>query len=152
MINYGVKIALITALASSAFAISTLAQSNSASAVSASSESGNFVKKRYSINGEWSIVEVEGETQIRFSEDFKTKGGPDLKVYLSKTPIDGLDSETASNDAQSIGVLKSKSGGQFYTVPADIKLSDFKSVIIHCEAFSVLWGGFDLPINITPKP
>jgi len=111
-----------------------------------------FVKKRYSIKGEWSVAEVDGETQIRFSDDFKTKGGPDLKVFLSKTSIENLDSETAEQNSFKIGVLKSKSGGQIYTLPDDINLSNYKSVIIHCSAFSVLWGGFDLPANQTAIP
>ena len=110
---------------------------------------GPFVKKRYSIQGEWSIIETDGQTQIKFSENFKTKGGPDLKVYLSQTPIEDLDSQAASSNTVSIGVLKSKSGGQIYTVPDDIDLTKYQSVIIHCEAFSVLWGGFNLPAPMT---
>jgi len=104
-----------------------------------------FVKKRYSIKGDWSVVKDGEATQIRFSDDFKTKGGPDLKVFLSKSRIDDIDSKTALTSARRIGVLKSKSGGQIYIIPDDVELSDYKSVIIHCEAFSVLWGGFDLP-------
>lgn len=104
-----------------------------------------FVKKRYSIRGDWSVVKDGETTQIHFSDDFKTKGGPDLKVFLSKSPINDIDSKTALASSRSIGVLKSKSGGQIYTIPDDVELSDYKSVIIHCEAFSVLWGGFDLP-------
>jgi len=115
----------------------------------------SIINSDFIIKGEWSLVEADGQTQIHFSEGFKTKGGPDLKVFLSKTPIDELDSKTAASDTKSIGVLKSKSGGQIYTVPGDIDLLDYKSVIIHCEAFSVLWGGFDLPVQttqLTPKP
>ena len=37
-----------------------------------------FVKKRYSVQGTATIVTVEGETRLVFSEDFKTKNGPDL--------------------------------------------------------------------------
>lgn len=106
-----------------------------------------FVKKRYSIKGDWSVLEKDGQTQIKFSDNFNTKGGPDLKVYLSKIPIEELDSESASSGTVSIGVLKAKSGGQIYTVPDNINLTEFKSVIIHCEAFSVLWGGFNLPAS-----
>ena len=111
-----------------------------------------FVKKRYSIRGEWSVTENDGQTQIKFSDDFGTKGGPDLKVYLSKLPIEKLDSKSASSGTVSIGVLKAKSGGQIYTVPEDINISDYKSVIIHCEAFSVLWGGFNLPVPTSTTP
>ena len=127
----------------------TIPVASSQSTTSSSSQieevSRPFVKKRYSIQGEWSIIETDGQTQIKFSENFMTKGGPDLKVYLSQTPIEDLDSQAASSNTVSIGVLKSKSGGQIYTVPDDIDLTKYQSVIIHCEAFSVLWGGFNLP-------
>ncbi len=111
-----------------------------------------FVKKRYSIQGEWSVIRKDGQTQIKFSDSFKTKGGPDLKVYLSTTRIEDLDSQSASENTVSIGVLKAKSGGQIYTVPNDIDLEQYQSVIIHCEAFSVLWGGFNLPSSKDSSP
>ena len=104
-----------------------------------------FVKKRYLIKGEWSIETVDGKPQITFSEDFKTKGGPDLKVYLSKKLISELDSTTVATQSERIAVLKSNQGAQTYSLPDDISLADYRSVVIHCEAFSVLWGGFDLP-------
>ena len=154
MISRSILSLTLSAVMLGGFTVATANQTYEASAASAPSASP-FVKKRYSIKGGWSLVEADGQTQIHFSEGFKTKGGPDLKVFLSKTPIDELDSKTAASDTKSIGVLKSKSGGQIYTVPGDIDLLDYKSVIIHCEAFSVLWGGFDLPVQttqLTPKP
>lgn len=104
-----------------------------------------FVKKRYSIKGKWSLKTVDGKPQIVFSEDFKTKGGPDLKVYLSKKSIAELESGSVTEQSTRIAVLKSNKGAQSYSLPDDISLTDYKSVVIHCEAFSVLWGGFDLP-------
>lgn len=127
-------------------ALPVFAQAQDTTVKTSQSDTRNhFVKKRYSINGEWSVEQVEDITQIRFSEDFKTKGGPDLKVFISKSPIGEIDSKTALTSSRSIGVLKAKSGAQLYTIPEDVDLDDYKSVIIHCEAFSVLWGGFDLP-------
>lgn len=158
MSTHTVKVcATLVLLTGLSFDVSKPAQAQTPeTAASATAMTTNpFVKKRYSIKGEWSVVEVDGETQIRFSDKFKTKGGPDLKVFLTKSPIDNLDSETAAKGAVSIGVLKSKSGGQIYTLPDGVELSDYESVIIHCEAFSVLWGGFDLPKNparTTSKP
>ena len=104
-----------------------------------------FVKKRYSIKGQGGIIQKEGKSVIAFSNDFKTKNGPDLKVYLSPKPISELSGETALVSAVKIGVLKSNSGSQSYIIPDDVDLSAYQSVIIQCEAFSVLWGGFDLP-------
>ncbi len=106
---------------------------------------GTFTKKRYSVKGEWEIVTVDGKPAIRFSEDFKTKNGPDLKVFLSQKPVGDLSGKTALGGAVSIGVLKSNKGVQTYIIPDDINLGDYKSVIVHCEAYSVLWGGFDIP-------
>lgn len=103
-----------------------------------------FVKKRYTIHGSAKIETVDGETQLIFSEDFKTKNGPDLKVFLSKFPLDALSSENVGTNSVRLSVLKSHKGPQNYAIPANIDLSDYESVIIHCETFTVLWGGFDL--------
>ncbi len=134
--------AIIFALSGSAH---VLAQNAIVPAVSAlQAPSAPFVKKRYNIKGTWDIIEVEGQKIIRFNEDFKTKGGPDLKVYLSSQSITELSSENVSATSLKLSVLKSNKGRQSYIIPPDVNLSDYKSVLIHCEAFSVLWGGFDL--------
>lgn len=103
-----------------------------------------FIKKRYSIDGSAEVINTPEKTQIVFDNSFRTKGGPDLKVYLSKKSMTELENETVNTHSVKIGVLKSKKGEQSYILPDDISLSDYKSVIIHCETFSILWGGFDL--------
>ena len=80
-----------------------------------------------------------------FSEEFKTRNGPDLKVFLSPKSVEDLTGKTAIDGAVNIGVLKANKGSQSYSLPEGVSLADFKSVIIHCEAYSVLWGGFDIP-------
>jgi len=105
-----------------------------------------FVKKRYTIKGQGGLIQKNGKSIIAFSDDFQTKSGPDLKVYLSPKPVSELSGKTALKSAVKIGVLKSNTGGQSYIIPENIDLSSYQSVIIQCEAFSVLWGGFDLPI------
>lgn len=107
--------------------------------------SGDFVKKRYNIKGDWSVEMQDGKQVIVFSEDFKTRNGPDLKVFLSPKPVEELTGKTALQGAVSIGVLKANKGSQSYSLPDGVDLSAFESVIIHCEAYSVLWGGFDIP-------
>ncbi len=104
----------------------------------------SFVKKRYSIDGAAQIIKTDTGHEIRFNESFKTKGGPDLKVYLSTKSLNELTPETVDSTSLKLGVLKSKKGAQSYIVPGNISLFEYKSVLIHCEAFTVLWGGFDL--------
>lgn len=103
--------------------------------------SGEFVKKRKSIKGDYKIIRENGQTIIRFSEDFKTKNGPDLKVFLSPQTIGAVNGKTATQGAINLGVLKSTKGTQDYVIPAGVSLSNFASVLVHCEAYSVLWGG-----------
>ena len=100
-----------------------------------------FVDHRYAIAGDWSVVEEGGRTLIRFGEGFATDGGPDLKVFLSPTPIDSVDGKSATEGSVLLGELESTEGGQDYVLPEGVSLEDFESVLVHCERFSVLWGG-----------
>lgn len=138
---------LIKTILATTLAFSLLGTALTYSAAQTSAEAqpdATFVKKRYNIKGSWEITEKDGQKIISFSDDFKTKGGPDLKIYLSSSTISGLDSGNVESTSQKLGILKSNRGAQSYIIPEDINLSDFKSVVIHCEAFSVLWGGFDI--------
>lgn len=101
----------------------------------------SFTKKKYKINGDWSIVQEGGKTIIRFSDDFKTKKGPDLKVFLSPQSVGDVTGKTALEGAVTLGALKSNKGTQDYVIPNGVSLANFSSVLIHCEAYSVLWGG-----------
>lgn len=105
---------------------------------------GSFTKKKYSIKGQWQVIERDGQTVIRFSDNFKTKKGPDLKIFLSPTSVASVNGDTAVSGSLNLGELKAFKGGQEYVVPAGVNLSDYESVLVHCEAYSILWGGFDL--------
>lgn len=112
---------------------------------SASAYSGqSFTKKKYNINGNWRVVQEGGKTIIRFSDDFKTKKGPDLKVFLSPQSVGDVTGKTALHGAITLGVLKSNKGSQDYVLPTGVSLANFSSILIHCEAYSVLWGGGSL--------
>jgi len=101
----------------------------------------SFTKKKYKIKGQWSVVQEGGKTIIRFSDDFKTKKGPDLKVFLSPQSVGEVTGKTALSGAVTLGVLKSNKGAQDYVLPSGVSLANFSSILIHCEAYSVLWGG-----------
>lgn len=103
-----------------------------------------FVTKKYDVKGSWQIVEENGKTLIRFNKNFKTKGGPDLKIFLSPLSIGDVTGKTATKGAVQLGELQSTKGGQDYILPDGVSLEDFKSVLVHCEQYSVLWGGGDL--------
>lgn len=107
-------------------------------------QSGSFEKSTFKIKGDWQIIQENGQTIFRVSEDFKTKNGPDLKLFLSPEAVGDVTGSTATNGAVRLGVLKSNKGSQDYIIPANIDLSQFGSILIHCEAYSKLWGGANL--------
>ena len=72
---------------------------NQAEAVATTYTSQPFVKKKKKIKGAWSVVQENGQTLIRFSDDFKTKNGPDLKVFLSPQSIADVTGKTALDGA-----------------------------------------------------
>ena len=101
---------------------------------------GNWTKKNYSVSGEWSIVTKDDGTYVLLDEDFKTRSAPDLKIFLSKKRADDLTNRNATDGAVRVVKLKSAKGAQAYKLPADLDLSEFQSILIHCERFSKLWA------------
>ena len=106
---------------------------------------GRFEKRAKPISGTWTLAEVDGKQVIRFNNDFKTKKGPDLKIFLSKKTVANLKKKPTFIAPVRLGPIDGIKGAQEYVVPDDINLDDFESILIHCEKFNILWGGFDIP-------
>jgi len=136
-------IVLGTGLAFSA-APSAFAQDTAAVTTEVSLPSGNFIKKKKKLKGSWEVVQRDGNTYIQFADDFVASRGPDLKVFLSPQSVADVTGDTAVDGAINIGELQKTKGMQEYLVPADVNLADYSSVLVHCEQYSVIWGGGDL--------
>jgi hypothetical protein len=106
--------------------------------------SGDFVRKSKRLKGSWTVEQRGEKTFIVFADDFRAAKGPDLKIFLSPKSIANATGKNAVDGSINIGELKKTKGMQEYEVPADINLADFGSVLVHCEAYSVLWGGGNL--------
>ena len=113
-------------------------------AASSATQTNAFFKKKYKIKGSWALIERDGKKIVKFSDDFKTKNGPDLKIFLSPLPANQVTGKNALDGSIKLGVLKSNKGGQEYEIPAGTNLSQFSTVLVHCEAYSILWGGGSL--------
>ena len=87
------------------------------------------------------MTERDGKTFITFSDKFKTKGGPDLKVLLSPNSEKDVSGKNAIEGAVRLGELTKSKGAQEYEIPANVDLAQYSTVLIHCEAYSILWGG-----------
>lgn len=102
-------------------------------------QSGTWTKKENTINGSWSITE-SGDKKVISLKGFKTASAPDLKIFLSPKSTSEVSSKNATKGSVLVAKLKTTKGDQSYTLPAGIDLSKYKSVVIHCQRFSKLWG------------
>ena len=106
--------------------------------------SGTFTRQDYKIAGSWSIIEQDGKWHVRLSDDFKTKSAPDLKIFLSPADLDTLTGKTATRNSVLVAPLRSSKGGQSYELPDGVDVTRYRSIVIHCEQYSKLWGGGSL--------
>lgn len=90
-------------------------------------------------SGEVTIVEDrKGRTVIKIANNFSTQEGPDLDVYLSK--------KQTVDEGESIRVepLFVIEGSQRYVLNEDIKISDYKFIVIHCTKWNHWYGSAEL--------
>ena len=80
----------------------------------------------------------DGSYLVRLEKLSVTKG-PDLYVYLAKHP-DPDNSRQVKEGFLSLGKLKGNMGDQNYAVPLGTKIEDYKSVVIYCQLFGVLFS------------
>ena len=89
--------------------------------------------------GSATIYELpDGSRVLRF-EDFRSKNGPDLHVYLSTEAPTSTFAGLGDNEVH-LGALKGNVGSQNYDVPADVDLSQYRSVVIYCVPFRVVFS------------
>lgn len=89
--------------------------------------------------GEVQLLSSGTQSFVRF-QDVAIQNGPDLHVYLSKD-TGGRYVETSS---LYLGALKATNGSFNYEVPAGTDVFVYKSVIVWCRAFAVLFTWADL--------
>jgi len=130
--------------------LSTEVQAEPTEAVEASDSNmsmlaqGSFYDVAHVGSGLASIYQLEDGSHILRLDDFQVENGPDLYVYL--VPLDSVPNTSGSEIAGSVslGKLKGNIGDQNYEVPADLDLSQFKSVVIWCQAFAVPFSAASL--------
>ena len=90
--------------------------------------------------GQAYIVETAPGAYILRVENFSVRNGPDLFVYLSRDP-DGWEEE-----AVNLGDLKATDGAFNYDIPPELDVSEFRSAVVWCRRFAVLFGHATLTV------
>ena len=96
---------------------------------------------RYQGSGRVVIRRTANGKLVLDLRDFRVTRGPDLKVWLVAHPKPRRSSDVTGSRTVSLGKLKHSSGNQSYMVPEGTDPAKFTSVVIWCEAFSVLFAG-----------
>lgn len=129
-------------------AVLILAVGNESARAGAQLASGEFVTlNNHATKGAVEVLEHDGHTIIKLTEDFATQNGPDLKVLIHK---EAWPSSYDKNDYVVIGDLKNTHGSQTYEVPKGVALDQYASVVVWCEKFKVAFGSAHLE-NSTDK-
>jgi hypothetical protein len=74
----------------------------------------------------------------------RVTNGPDLKVWLVKSGDIKSSADVKDSHWLELGALKGNIGDQNYVIPADASIADYKSVVIWCKQFGVLFAAADL--------
>lgn len=72
-------------------------------------------------------------------EDFRVTNGPDLYVYLA-AHAQPRSREDVDQGFVNLGRLKGNIGAQTYEIPADVDLARYRSVVIYCLRFHVIFS------------
>ena len=117
---------------------------------------GPWTKVDYEVAGHWKVTRHGEQLFVELDDDFETKNGPDLHILLSPKPLKQLTDANASQDALVVGLLqtnddsvlfKKMKGAQRLAIPGEARLSDYRTIVIHCVRFSHLWAGAELNLK-----
>jgi len=106
---------------------------------SVSSIVGNSI---YNFTGSARLDSLDnGSLILRLSDDFSTRRGPDVQIFLSNVSR-RLDNESLQLiDLGSSDGINHFNGALDVQVPAETSLNDFSFIVFYCFDFGVLWGG-----------
>ncbi|MEL7028036.1 MAG: DM13 domain-containing protein [Pseudomonadota bacterium] len=105
---------------------------------------GGWTNVKQRTSGNWQVVERDGQTYIEFDDAFKTRRAPDLKVFLSTEDAATRANRNALDNAVFIGELQSAKGAQSYLVPDGVDVSQFSTLLIHCQQYTKFWAASEL--------
>jgi hypothetical protein len=89
------------------------------------------------------IRQGDGQYVLRF-EEFRVTNGPDLYVYLSDHPQPRSSEQLHEGASLELGRLKGNVGSQNYPLPATTRPDTFRSAVIYCRRFGVIFSTAEL--------
>lgn len=105
---------------------------------------GRFSSGEHTTTGQAQLLVLgDGRRFVRLT-DLVTSNGPEVRIWLSAAPKHSSDDAVAAARHLDVGGLKANHGNQNYAVPSDARLQQFRSVVIWCRRFDVVFGAAPL--------
>ncbi len=106
--------------------------------------SGNFTDVAHHGRGLAKLFAFEDGNALIRLQDLDVLNGPDLRVLLSKS--ENVQSSDDLGEYVEFGKLKGNKGNQNYelTLEGDTDISEYRSVVIYCKPFSVVFNSASL--------
>jgi len=104
---------------------------------------GELLSHEHQTSGTVRLVELPDGRRVVTLENLATSNGPDVHVWLAMAAVQSGENGWYVFDDQEhvdLGKLKGNMGNQVYAVPDDLELTDYGSVSLWCERFSVSFG------------
>ena len=98
---------------------------------------GRFEAVRHDARGTATAIRLATGRRMLTLTGFSVANGPDLRLYLVAGPAR---TEADVRDRIDLGGLKGNKGDQQYVVPRRVDLGRYRTAVIWCRAFSVLFA------------
>ena len=91
-------------------------------------------------SGQALIYDLPDGSQVLRLEDLEVTNGPDLRVILTTVADPDSSEDVHAEGYIELDKLKGNVGNQNYPIPADADVDSFKSVVIYCKPFRVVFA------------
>lgn len=93
---------------------------------------GSFISSAHTTAGTVKVVKDAANKLYLVFENFRTDGGPDLRIWMSPN--------NNGNPYQELGLLKATGGNFYYELDTSFNYTTNNRVLIWCRQFSILFG------------
>lgn len=102
----------------------------------------SFIDAVHNGQGVATVYQLTDDSRVLRFENFQVTNGPQLHVILSPNSPETIFDDVG--DYVDLGSLSGNVGNQNYTIPDDINLEDYQSVVIYCVPFNVVFSTANL--------
>lgn len=91
--------------------------------------------------GTVTIYRQADDTKLMRFEDFSTVPGPDVRVFLSASPVPLTEADLRARGIElDLGQLVGTSGNQNYPIPREVNLADYASVVLYSPSLEMVYS------------